>query len=171
MTAPLSASRTVLIVDDFPAILAWATRAFERDGWRVLTAGSAAEALSLFLAERNAGCCIALLVTDLDLPDFDGVRLAKSIRAIETQLPVVALSANAVIAREWSGEMLDHTVFFTKPVRASHLVAAANGLLAPSLDPLDSLSPTATGVGGSSAVASPRSAGRIDDSVSNHPRA
>lgn len=41
--------------------------------------------------------------------------------------------------------MLDHTVCFTKPVRASHLLAAANGLVAPSFDPLDTLSPAGAG--------------------------
>lgn len=146
MTARIIGGCTVLIVDDFPAILAWATRAFERDGWSVLTAASAAEALSICAAERDAGRRISLLVTDLDLPEFDGVHLAKSIRAFDPLLPVVALSANVVIARDWSGEMLDRTVFFTKPVRASHLVAAANGLVTPVLDPLDSLSPTGDGL-------------------------
>ena len=137
--------RTVLLVDDFPAVLAWATRAFERDGWSVLAAGSGTEALALCREYQLIGRPITLLVTDLDLPEFDGMLLVKAMRAIDAQLPVVALSANAAIAREWSGVMLDHTVFFTKPVRASHLVAAANGLVMPAPDPLDSLSPEGSG--------------------------
>lgn len=141
MTDPVRAARTVLVVDDFPAVLAWASRAFERDGWIVVTAGSGTEALSLCHAHQDAGHPVTLLVTDLDLPEFDGVQLAKAMRAVDRQLSVVALSANVAIAREWSGEMLDRTVFFTKPVRASQLVAAANALVAQSPDPLDSLSP------------------------------
>ncbi|QJR37667.1 response regulator [Gemmatimonas groenlandica] len=142
MIAPAATVRTVLIVDDFPAVLAWATRAFERDGWNVLTAANGTEALSICRDQQEAGRPIALLVTDLDLPEFDGVYLVKSMRAVERDVPVVALSANATIAREWSGEMLDRTVFFAKPVRASLLVAAANGLVTPSVDPLDSFSPS-----------------------------
>lgn len=142
MTEATKNDRTVLIVDDFPAVLAWATRAFERDGWTVFGAGSATEAVAFFQAQRNAGQPLTLLVTDLDLPDYDGVQLARTLRAQDSRLPVVALSANAVVAREWSGEMLDLTVFFVKPVRASQLVSAANALVAaPSCDPHDSLSP------------------------------
>lgn len=145
MNTEASVGRTVLIVDDFPAVLAWATRAFERAGWSVLAAASGPEALALCSDQQHAGRPIALLVTDLDLPELDGVHLVKAMRAVDRHLPVVALSANATIAREWSGEMLDHTVFFTKPVRASHLLAAANGLVAPSPDPHDSLSPSGPG--------------------------
>lgn len=145
MIAPAAIGRTVLIVDDFPAVLAWATRAFERDGWNVLAAASGPDALALCSVQQHAGRPIALLVTDLDLPEFDGLQLVKAMRAVDHHVPVVALSANALTAREWSGEMLDHTVFFTKPVRASHLVAAANGLVAPSSDPHDSLSPGGPG--------------------------
>lgn len=141
MNGTVPAVRTVLIVDDFPAVLAWATRAFERDGWRVLTLATGTEALSLSRDAKDANHPISLLVTDLDLLEFDGVHLAKSMRAIDDTLSVIALSANATIAREWSGVMLDHTVFFTKPVRASHLLSAANALVAPSFDPLDSVSP------------------------------
>ncbi len=142
MTDTYKSDRTVLIVDDFPAVLAWATRAFERDGWTVLGAGSATEALSFCQTEKDAGRLLTLLVTDLDLPDYDGIQLAKALREHDRRLPVVALSSNAAVAREWSGEMLDLTVFFAKPVRASQLISAANALIAsPSSDPTDSLSP------------------------------
>lgn len=143
MTDGFETERTVLIVDDFPAVLAWATRAFERNGWQVLVAGSATEALASRRAEHDAGRRLSLLVTDLDLPDYDGVRLAKSLRVHDSRLPVIALSADSAVAREWSVEMLDWTVFFMKPVRASQLVFAANALVGtPSADPSDSLSPS-----------------------------
>ena len=56
----------------------------------MLTAGSATEALALCAWERDAGRTSTLLVTDLDLPDFGGVHLARSVRAVDGRVPVVA---------------------------------------------------------------------------------
>jgi|GEM_PF-2449105 len=124
----LSLKRTVLIVDDYPAVLAWAVRAFSRAGWRVLTALDGAEAVRVWQNACDAGHTPELLVTDLGLPDIDGPSLARSLRERDPHLFVIALSGFPEGEAAWSGTLLDRTAFFRKPIMAATLVAAANAL-------------------------------------------
>ena len=55
--------RTVLVVDDYPAVLASASRAFERVGWRILTATDGVEALALFDEAAHSRLPVDLLIT------------------------------------------------------------------------------------------------------------
>jgi CheY-like chemotaxis protein len=64
---------TILVVDDDPAILEYAGWVLEECGYAVLTAPNAASALVVL---RNNGR-IDLLFTDLVMPGFDGIELAR----------------------------------------------------------------------------------------------
>ena len=121
--------RTVLVVDDYPAVLAWASRAFERAGWRILTATDGPEAEALFDDAANRGEPVDLLVTDLQLSAVSGAALVRRMRALNPVLPVIAIFVGATYGDDWHGSMLDHTSFFQKPVRAATLLAAADALL------------------------------------------
>lgn len=46
MVDEIAPKRIVLVVDEYPAVLAWAARAFQRSGWSVLTASDGREAQS-----------------------------------------------------------------------------------------------------------------------------
>ena len=60
----------VLVVDDEAAMRAALEANFRRQGWKVMTAGGASEALERF---RLAPC--PLVVTDMRMPDGDGLRV------------------------------------------------------------------------------------------------
>jgi CheY-like chemotaxis protein len=68
-----SARSTILIVDDDPAIVEYAGGVLEEYGYAVLTASNAASALVML--RSNEG--IDLLFTDLVMPGFDGIELAR----------------------------------------------------------------------------------------------
>jgi len=68
-----SAQSTILIVDDDLAILEYAGGVLEEYGYAVLTASNAASALVML--RSNEG--IDLLFTDLVMPGFDGIELAR----------------------------------------------------------------------------------------------
>jgi len=121
--------RTVLVVDDYPAVLAWASRAFGRVGWRVLTATDGPEAQALFDDAAGRGQPVNLLITDLQLQAVSGATLVRRLRALNPTLPVIALFAGDAHDDDWQDSMLDHTTFFQKPVRAGTLVAAADALV------------------------------------------
>ncbi len=120
---------TVLIVDDYPSLLAWAARAFTRAGWRVFTANCSAEAVDAWQSAQRSGVHVHLLVTDLELPDQDGESLARDLRALDPSLFVIAITAHADRADGWNSALLHRTAFFQKPMLAAELLSAANASL------------------------------------------
>lgn len=88
-TAPDSAG-IIVIVDDEPSILRLLQRILEAEGFRVLTAHNGAVALDL-LGRTSA----ALVLSDLMMPQVDGIELARRLRADPRTagLPIVLMSA------------------------------------------------------------------------------
>ncbi|WP_186301577.1 EAL domain-containing protein [Denitromonas halophila] len=66
--------RTLLIVDDEPAVLAMMTIALDGQGYRVLTAKSAREALALLACNE-----VQVIMTDQRMPEMDGAELLKRV--------------------------------------------------------------------------------------------
>lgn len=81
---------TLLIVDDEPTILNAMEMALEMEGFTVRTAGSAIEAM-----EKLPG--VDLVLTDMSMPDIDGVELLRAIRKRAPTLPVAIMTAYASV--------------------------------------------------------------------------
>jgi hypothetical protein len=84
-----AASATVLVVEDEPAVRAFVVSTLEREGYRVLVAGSPAEAVALTGGLDDP---IDLLLTDVVLPDTNGQVLAKRLVAGRPSMRVVLMS-------------------------------------------------------------------------------
>jgi two-component system response regulator CpxR len=82
--------KTILCVEDNEQILSIRKFLLETRGYRVLSAGSAAEALE-FLQGALPGS-IDLLLSDLILPQMDGNELARRAKQIHACLPVLIVS-------------------------------------------------------------------------------
>lgn len=65
---------TLLAVDDEPNILGALRRLFRATGWRILTAGSAEEALALLATEP-----VDAVLSDMRMPGMDGVQFLESV--------------------------------------------------------------------------------------------
>jgi DNA-binding NarL/FixJ family response regulator len=63
----------------------------ERNGYAVLTASDGAEALSVFQGRQEN---IALLISDVMMPNMNGLQLAAAVRTLRPQLPVILISGN-----------------------------------------------------------------------------
>jgi two-component system KDP operon response regulator KdpE len=84
-------SRRVLLVEDDPELRATLREALSVEGYAVLPAASAADALALSAHAAPAGG-IDLVLLDLGLPDGDGEALLPRLRAA-TQAPLIIISA------------------------------------------------------------------------------
>jgi two-component system, cell cycle response regulator len=81
---------TLLIVDDEPTILRAMEMALEMEGFVVKSANTAPEAL-----EQLDG--VDLVLTDLSMPDVDGLELLREIRKREPTMPVAIMTAYASV--------------------------------------------------------------------------
>ena len=108
-----STRSTILIVDDDPAILEYAGGVLEEYGYAVLMAPNATSALAML---RNNDR-IDLLFTDLVMPGFDGIELA---RRVGEEVPGLKVLFTTGYARDQTpmGRLLK------KPYRPQQLAVA-----------------------------------------------
>jgi CheY-like chemotaxis protein len=106
------ANQTVLLVDDEEDIRELATLTLEEQGYRILSAPNAQEAI--VLAEKHAGE-ISALVTDVIMPGMTGVQLAGVLSRIIPGLRVLFVSghSNETITEQTLAET--HASYLQKP--------------------------------------------------------
>jgi len=84
--------RQILVVDDEPKMRRVLEIMLQKMGHRVFIAGNGREALTTFAANT-----IDLVIADLRMPEMDGLQLLASIRAQESEVPVMVITAHGTI--------------------------------------------------------------------------
>jgi PAS domain S-box-containing protein len=119
-------TETILLVEDQPEIRELAAEMLARTGYRVLTAGSGLEALSV--CHRHAGP-IQLLLTDVSLVGMNGRELASKIRERRPDIRVLFMSGYGEKAISGYGTP-DHPLnFLPKPFTPDSLTAKVRSAL------------------------------------------
>jgi CheY-like chemotaxis protein len=77
---------TILVADDEPLLLKSIVYDLKRKGFQVLACENGTRALELVKANR-----VHLVISDIRMPDGDGVSLLEQIRAYDAKIPVVIL--------------------------------------------------------------------------------
>jgi two-component system, cell cycle sensor histidine kinase and response regulator CckA len=119
--------RTLLLVDDEPAVRAVAGRILRAAGYSVHEAGDGVQAWITFQREPSR---YDALVTDVVMPRMPGTQLATQIRSARPSLPVLLMSAYSpedLLAR---GLEAHHGELLSKPFGAEQLLAAVGRILA-----------------------------------------
>jgi CheY-like chemotaxis protein len=109
----------ILIVDDDPGIRQILGIIFQMSGGQVVEASSGKEALVMLKSTRPTH-----IITDLDMPEFNGWQLLEAIRAeIEyAQIPVVAVSGDSSVSYNTGDNGARFTAVIPKPFNARTLV-------------------------------------------------
>jgi two-component system, cell cycle sensor histidine kinase and response regulator CckA len=98
-TLPRGHGECVLIVDDEEGILAVARRTLTRYGYQVLTATNGAEAISVYVQNRDK---VAVVITDMAMPIMDGPATIVALRSIHPDIKIIGssgLGSNGNVAR------------------------------------------------------------------------
>ncbi len=120
-TAP-NTGRTVLLVDDEAPVRRLAERALTRQGWHVITATSAEDALEV-LARENPGAELARVISDVVMPGLDGPALVRRLREQWPGLPAILMSGYADAGLRESLQAAD-ICFLAKPFGMAELIQA-----------------------------------------------
>lgn len=84
----MSKKKTILVVDDEDHIRLLYKEEFEEEGYNVLVAGNGDDALSQ--VEKGSPDIITL---DIKMPGVDGITLARKIKEIKSDVPLIFVSA------------------------------------------------------------------------------
>ena len=87
----MSAER-ILIVDDEEGMRRLLSRVLTREGYETVAVGGGAEALRQVATER-----FDLVVTDIKMPEMDGLQLLAELKAYEPSLPIIVMTAYGTI--------------------------------------------------------------------------
>ncbi|WBY08683.1 response regulator [Sphingomonas sp. 7/4-4] len=118
-------SGSVLIVDDDSAIRTVVAAALKREGHRVTTAASIAE-----LRRALASEVPDVLVTDVVLPDGNGLDVAAGLAGEHPELPIIVFSAQNTLATAVRATEVGAFDYLPKPFDLDVLAQAVRGAIA-----------------------------------------
>jgi DNA-binding response OmpR family regulator len=121
----------VLLVDDDPLILDTIAEVLNFDGHDVAVASNGRAALDCFAAALDTASPFEVVVTDLGMPQVNGIQVANEIRAMSGTVRIVLLTGWGERARENSDFPTTVNHLLAKPVRIHELRAALDGTASP----------------------------------------
>ncbi len=122
--AHVTATATVLVVDDDPDVLASLERGLRLSGFTVLTASDGAVALRVVAdAQPDA------VVLDMNMPVLDGTGVVTSLRASGNDVPICVLSARSSVDDRIAGLESGADDYLVKPFVLAELVARIRAML------------------------------------------
>ena len=119
-----TAGHTVLVVEDDASIRTLLTSALTAAGYGVLSAATGQEALGLALDRRPH-----LIVLDVMLPDTDGFRLTRDLRARGVYTPVLFLTARGDVEDRIIGLSSGGDDYVTKPFHIQEVLLRIRAIL------------------------------------------
>ena len=114
-----------LVVDDEPSVRKYVRNILEREHFRTLEAEDGSRALQIV---QELGGGVDLIVTDIQMPNGDGLRLAHSVKESFPAVPVILVSGETRPDPDAGFE------FVQKPFLPMTLVTAVRKLFAPKAD-------------------------------------
>ena len=122
-------SKTIMIVDDSKSVRAVIGMTLKMAGYETVIAEDGQQALDYITDKNNQK--IDLIVTDVNMPNMDGITLIKELKKIEefSTIPV------CILTTETEQEKMDqessglNDAWIMKPVQPAHVLDIVGGLL------------------------------------------
>ncbi len=108
----------ILIVDDEPDALELMQELFERKGYLSLTASNGLDALKKIKNEEPE-----IVITDIRMPEMDGMQLLKTINKEHPHIPVIMVTAHGTIETAVEAMKLGAKDYILKPLRLDEILA------------------------------------------------
>ena len=112
----MAAQAKILIVDDERDLVDAYVRLLERSGYRCIGAYDANEAIQMIDAESPD-----LVITDLSLPDANGIEIVRRVRAKSPVTPIIVMSGHNTPGLHESARAAGANLSLLKPVSIAEL--------------------------------------------------
>jgi PAS domain S-box-containing protein len=123
---PHGGGELILVVDDEPSIREITRLTLEAHNYRVVLASDGAEAVAI---HTTRGQEIAVVLTDMMMPEMDGLTAIRILRGMDPGVRIIAASGCAADGGGTKLASLGVTHFLPKPYTADSLLVALGGIL------------------------------------------
>lgn len=124
----------ILVVEDTPLNQKIVSLILERAGYQFEVADNGARAVEKYNELAQYGAGFDLILMDLQMPEMNGFDATKAIRSVETethqQVPIIALTANAVEGVREQCLQVGMNEYLTKPIAPDVLIETIQRFLA-----------------------------------------
>lgn len=108
---------TLMVVDDDDSNLESLQGVFAREGYKILLAPGGREALELARRER-----VDVVLTDLMMPDMDGLDLLRSVKTVSPETEIILMTAYGTVERAVEAMKEGAWDFVTKPFKKIQII-------------------------------------------------
>ncbi len=110
----------ILAVDDSTSMRQMVSYTLEKAGYQVVQASDGVEALEY---ARGAGA--DLVITDVNMPNMDGITLCKELRGLPLYkgIPILILTTESAVETKSRGKLAGATGWIVKPFNPEQLLA------------------------------------------------
>jgi PAS domain S-box-containing protein len=116
----------ILFVDDEAALARWGEQTLERLGYDVVACTSSVEALNRFRAAPQG---FDLLITDRTMPGMTGEVLAREVKRIRPDLPIILCTSFSTTMTREEAETMGIQAYLVKPIMRQDLALAIRQVL------------------------------------------
>jgi two-component system chemotaxis response regulator CheY len=118
-------SKTIMTVDDSASVRQMVSLTLKDAGYSVIEACDGKDAMSKLTGP------VDMIVTDLNMPNMDGIAFIKAVRADARYkfVPVVMLTTESQASKKEEGKAAGATGWIVKPFKPDQLLAVAKKLL------------------------------------------
>ena len=121
----MSGKHSILLVDDDKEFLKAMKKMFEKSGYVITLAGDGQEAL-----ERLSEETFDLIISDLRMPNLNGLELMEEISREKLDVPVIFITAYGEVESYMDLMNLGAFEYINKPVRGQEILSVAKKALA-----------------------------------------
>lgn len=119
-------SKVIMTVDDSASVRQMVAFTLKQAGFEVVEACDGQDALN-----RMNGSKVHMVITDLNMPNLDGIGLIKGVRAKPDHkfIPIVMLTTESQIEKKQEGKEAGATGWIVKPFKPDQLLAVIRKVL------------------------------------------
>jgi two-component system chemotaxis response regulator CheY len=119
--------KKILIVDDAASMRGLVAMTLKKNGYEVIEASDGKDALQ----KLSSAGKVDLVITDLNMPNMDGIELIKNLKANAKYrfIPVVMLTTESQEAKKEEGRRAGAKAWIVKPFKPDTLVAVVKKII------------------------------------------
>ncbi len=118
-------AKTIFVIDDSATMLMSVKQTLEMSGLKVDTAKDGLEAFN----KIKAGLKPYLIITDINMPNMNGIEFIKNARAILRFTPILALTTESQATKREEAKKIGATGWLVKPISGPDLLKVIRQVL------------------------------------------